>query len=208
MSTIQFKLASYTLIACLFWLPSPATSEPLIAGWIETVTIDLSPHSPMSPPANPPVSSPEQLPAQLPAQLPGQSSPQPKPSLSVHAKLDTGARTVSLHAENIELFSRQTRPWVRFSFTDDNNTHRLVEKPVVRTATIKRHHGKSQQRPVIMLDICLGTTRKTVEANLVDRGGLNYKLLLGRNYLVNDILVASAKKHLLTPQCDSGRDAG
>ncbi|NNG11773.1 MAG: hypothetical protein HKM88_00835 [Halobacteria archaeon] len=118
--------------------------------------------------------------------------------LPVHAKLDTGAKTTSINAVDPIFFTRDSRRWVRFSLTSRQGQTIILERPVVRVATIKRHFSRTQERPVIKLDICIGAVRKMVEVNLVDRTGLNYQLLVGRNFLGSSLLVQSDRTYILS----------
>jgi hypothetical protein len=122
-------------------------------------------------------------------------------SVAVRAKLDTGARTSSINAVDPEFYEQDGRRWVRFALTGRDDRTIVLERPVVRAATIKRHFFRSQERPVINLDICIGPVRKSVEVNLVDRTGLNYQLLIGRNFLKEALLVDAASTYLLPPDC-------
>jgi hypothetical protein len=119
----------------------------------------------------------------------------------IHAKLDTGAKTSSLHAPDPEYITRDGEDWVRISVTNKNIETVMVEAPVVRNSKIKRHFGESQTRPVILLDLCIGDVRKTVEVNLVDRAGMNYQLLVGRNFLKGSLLIDSGATYMLSPGC-------
>jgi len=119
----------------------------------------------------------------------------------MQAKLDTGAKTSSLHAPDPEYFTRHGKEWARISVTNKNIETVMVEAPVVRTATIKRHFGHKQSRPVILLDLCIGNVRKTEEVNLVDRAGMNYQLLVGRNFLKDALLIDSGVTYMLSPDC-------
>lgn len=119
----------------------------------------------------------------------------------LHAKLDTGARTSSLHVPDPEFFERDAKQWVRISVTNRNIETVMIEAPVVRNSKIKRHFGESQTRPVIKLDICIGNVRKTEEVNLVDRAGMNYQLLIGRNFLNGALLIDSGATYRLSPDC-------
>lgn len=121
--------------------------------------------------------------------------------VSVHAKLDTGADTSSINAVDVESFERENETWQRFSVTNRDGRTVTLERPVVRAATVKRHYGGKQERPVIELDICVGPARKTVEVSLVDRSGLKYQLLIGRNFLDHALLVDSGHTYLLSPEC-------
>ena len=121
--------------------------------------------------------------------------------LVLHAKLDTGAKTSSIHAPDPAFFTRSGENWVRLTVTNRDNESATIETKVVRYAKIKRHFGESQARPVIMLDVCIGNVRKTEEVNLVDRGGLNYPLLIGRNFLEGSLLIDSGATYKLSPDC-------
>lgn len=119
----------------------------------------------------------------------------------LHAKLDTGAETTSINAAGHQLFKRDGKRMVRFSLTSRGEKTLELERPVVRVATIKRLFGLRQKRPVIELDICIGPVRKTVEVTLVDRTGLDYQLLIGRNFLGDELLVSAGKTYRLPPNC-------
>ncbi len=122
----------------------------------------------------------------------------------MRAKIDTGADHSSLSATGIAVFSRQGRPWVRFEAVNRWGGKVALERPLVRTARIRRPSGKSQDRPVIDLELCLAGIRKTVEVNLVDRTGLDYRLLLGRSFLAGTFVVDPAAVDLARTGCQRG----
>jgi hypothetical protein len=122
--------------------------------------------------------------------------------IMLHAKLDTGAKTSSINAPDPYYFERDGRQWVRFRITNRDIESVMIEAPVIRESNIKRHFGEKQTRPVIKLHICIGDVAKTIEVNLVDRTGLNYQLLVGRNYLENTYLIDSGSTYSLSPACD------
>lgn len=108
------------------------------------------------------------------------------------AKLDTGAKTSSLHADKIEHFNRDGEPWVRFTLEDIEDRRQdpvRVEKPLVRTAYIKSHQRQSSKRDVVMMNICKNGRDYEAEFNLVDRSNFNYPVLLGRAFLKDVALV-------------------
>ena len=123
--------------------------------------------------------------------------------ITTDAKLDTGAKTSSLNAREIETFRKREEDWVRFTVEERVGRQIIIERPVVRTVNIKRHFGKQQTRPVVELDICLGNRIKRTEVNLVDRRGFNYQMLVGRSFLMGDFLVDPESKFQLQPSCDS-----
>jgi len=109
----------------------------------------------------------------------------------VAAKLDTGAKTASLSARDIERFNRDGEPWVRFYLAIDDAHQHPIEKPLARISKIKRRsgdidsdEGKSYtSRPVIELDICMGSTLQNIEVNLTDRSAFKFPLLIGAEAL-------------------------
>ncbi len=123
-------------------------------------------------------------------------------ALSVKAKLDTGAVTSSLDAANVERFERDGERWVRFTVVDPESGESLeLERPIVRNARIVQHSGKSQRRPIVVLDVCFGPFRREVEFSLVDRSNFIYPVLLGRSALEGAALVDPSETFLNYPDC-------
>ena len=122
--------------------------------------------------------------------------------LEVRAKIDTGAETSSLNCECTNFFEKDGERWVRFSVTNYQGERIFLERKVHRIATIKRHYGEVQERPVVMLGICLGGVYRETEVNVVDRSGLKYPMLVGRQFLEDKFLVDSSEQFINPPHCD------
>ncbi|MGE0388396.1 MAG: ATP-dependent zinc protease [Gammaproteobacteria bacterium] len=118
----------------------------------------------------------------------------------VRAKLDTGARNSSLDAPSLHIFKRGGEDWARFRLDDGSGRGVSIERPVVRFATIKRHFGRTERRPVIRLSLCMDGRLRDAEVNLVDRTGLIYPLLIGRSFLKNHYAVDPASTYLFGRQ--------
>ncbi|MFN3581076.1 MAG: ATP-dependent zinc protease [Pseudomonas sp.] len=112
--------------------------------------------------------------------------------LELPAKLDTGAVTASLSAQNIEVFKRDDEEWVRFQLAVEGEKEgKQLEMPVVRTSKIRRRaadvpDGASEThtaRPVIEMEVCMGNTLHNIEVNLTDRTAFSYPLLIGSTAL-------------------------
>lgn len=131
--------------------------------------------------------------------------------LVVEAKLDTGADTCSLGVERLLEFRRSGRRWVRFWVEDPSEDGRRIryERRLVRWARIERH-GPDDRRPVVGLDLCVGSVARRVEVNLVDRSGFDYPLLVGRNFLAGAFVIDPDAQHLLGLDCpgEAGREEG
>lgn len=126
--------------------------------------------------------------------------------LDLRAKLDTGAKTSSLNATQIHEFERQGHKWVRFDVVNNRGKKITLEKPVHRVVRIKRHTTKPQMRPVIRIDICLGSVYKEAEVNLVNRSNFNYQMLIGRNFLKDAFIVDPAVTFITKPGCQGVKD--
>ncbi|MFQ6571837.1 ATP-dependent zinc protease family protein [Pseudomonas sp. UM16] len=124
--------------------------------------------------------------------------------LEVAAKLDTGAKTASLSARDIKRFKRNGESWVRFYLAIDAAHAHPIERPLARVSKIKRRAGDYNPdegkaytaRPVIELNICMGTARRVIEVNLTDRSAFQYPLLIGSEALKHfDALVDPSLKY-------------
>jgi hypothetical protein len=111
--------------------------------------------------------------------------------VKLRAKLDTGAKTSSLHATDIQRFKRGGQDWVRFSTEDKKNNAKTkhVELPIKREVKIKSHRNNAAVRPVVDIRFCLNGNVYQSEFSLVDRSHFNYPVLLGRRVLKHHILV-------------------
>lgn len=127
----------------------------------------------------------------------------------VTAKLDTGAKTSSLHAGSIEHFERNGDSWVRFAFIPGDGKKPIqIERPLVRTAVIKERQSRSSTRDVVKLTVCKNGRDYETEFTLNDRSNFNYPILLGRSFLAGVALVDSAATFLHEAEKDFCSDRG
>lgn len=127
--------------------------------------------------------------------------------MRIKTKLDPGAKTSSMQAENIKYIKRGKDTYVAFDFSDENldtgkvEVHRLEGK-LVREVVIKRHGAKNITRPVVTMEFCLYHQVYKAEFSLANRGKFNYSILLGRSFLSKVALVDSSQIFLSKPQCE------
>lgn len=127
--------------------------------------------------------------------------------LSMKAKLDSGAKTSSLDASDIEVYREDGERRVRFAITDDDAQESItLERPLERYVRIVRHSGEYQRRPVVRLKVCLGKKRHDIEFSLIDRSNFIYPVLLGRSALQGRALIDPDETYLSRPRCDSADD--
>lgn len=136
--------------------------------------------------------------------------------LRLKARLDTGARTSSLHAVNVEPFEKGDEEWVSFQLpladhqdeddADGANLEDVILEfslPVERTVKIKRKGAPSQRRYVVNMEFCIGGSTHKTEFSLTDRGRFSYPALLGRRFMSDDdILIDSSDSFLATRDCE------
>lgn len=123
-------------------------------------------------------------------------------AISMRGKLDTGAKTSSLHATNITPFTRDGIDMVRYDVEVPREERVLtLESPLVRTVAIKVKGAESSIRPIVEHWLCIGDIARVVEVNLVDRGRFNYPLLIGRTALADVIVVDPGETFTRKPTC-------
>ena len=115
--------------------------------------------------------------------------------LHFYAKIDTGAESSSIHAENITPFKKQENGrsvlYVRFDTVDENFKTRTFIRPVVKIGEVKSALGTSQ-RYFIREKIWIGDAVHSVNVNLADRSHLKRKFLVGKNILDEGYLINTA----------------
>ncbi|MGD8809823.1 MAG: ATP-dependent zinc protease [Gammaproteobacteria bacterium] len=122
-------------------------------------------------------------------------------NLRLKAKIDTGAKSSSLDALNILPFKKDGADWVRFSVAGDLEEVWRFRLPVVRTVGIKRAGAPTLRRYVVELSVCLGPIQKKTEVNLINRSGMNYRMLIGRLFLAGDFLVDPGAAFVTSTTC-------
>lgn len=129
--------------------------------------------------------------------------------IKIKTKLDTGAKTSSIDAVDIEKFERDNDSWVRFTIplarrTDDSDHGKdiIMESPLLRIVKIKDHENEAAARYVVNLTLCIGGQTLTTPVSLANRRRFNYPLLLGRSTLENKALVDPAKTFTASKSCD------
>lgn len=119
--------------------------------------------------------------------------------IKLKAKLDSGAKTSSIHAENIEYFEHDDKVWVRFNLPKGHGkkaVQRSIEAPLLREVRIKRHKLPPISRPVVTMSFCLNSRIYKAQFTLADRGNFNYPILLGRRFLKDNFLIDPAATFL------------
>lgn len=117
----------------------------------------------------------------------------------IQAKIDTGARTSSLHATGIEWFDRDGLRWIRFQL-DIGGGHSeavTIEVPQDDRRLVTSSNGEAQERCIIKTLLTMGDQRFAAEFSLADRSDMKFPILIGRTALRRRFVVDAGRSHLL-----------
>lgn len=117
----------------------------------------------------------------------------------LQVKVDTGAKTSSLHVDNIVKYMDKGKLSVKFDIHPDiHNVERLIScKAVISDIRkIKSSNGVAEQRYVIKTPMRLGDKTWPIEITLTDRADMNYLMLFGREAIGNRLLVDASQVFL------------
>ena len=117
----------------------------------------------------------------------------------IPAKIDTGARTSSLHAHVLDDFLRDGERFVRFAVDWDGVRHHC-EAVHVDVRGITSSNGESQERFVIKTPLSIGNLTFRAEISLADRSQMQFPMLIGRTALRRRMVVDSGHSWLQSSQ--------
>ena len=116
----------------------------------------------------------------------------------IPAKIDTGARTSSLHAQVLEEIERDDGRYVRFAVDWGGKRHEC-EAIHVDVRGVTSSNGETQQRYVIKTVLKIGEHQFKAEISLADRSDMKFPMLIGRSALRRRFFVDSGHSWLQTP---------
>ena len=117
---------------------------------------------------------------------------------TIKVKVDSGARSSSLHAFDLKIFDRDGGQWVRFKVqpvqrSNDNTV--VVEALVLEFRSVRSSSGIAKRRPVIITNIELLGEVWPVELTLASRDEMGFRMLLGREAFRGRFLVDGGKSY-------------
>lgn len=115
------------------------------------------------------------------------------------ARIDSGAETSSINAQNIVRFERDGSNWVRFDMSvPDSEKFLTLEKEVARRVKILQSNiDEAERRVVVELQFVIGNHTQVAEFSLTDRSHLAHQVLIGRNIL-RDVMLIDVGKEFAT----------
>ncbi|MUK49402.1 ATP-dependent zinc protease family protein [Aliivibrio fischeri] len=113
------------------------------------------------------------------------------------ARIDTGAATTSIHATNIQIINQEDESddmrdhlgdTVKFTTYNEDKVATEHTGRIIKVSKIRNAQGV-ERRYAVRMHLRFNGEEKKVAVNLRDRSKLDYKLLIGRNWLEGDYLV-------------------
>jgi len=111
------------------------------------------------------------------------------------ARIDTGAAKSSLDARELKV--HEDRVEFKLPRKYGGLHFRL---PIIEWRHVRTPDGL-ERRPIVELEICLGSKRIRTLVNLADRSMVKYPLILGRNFLKEDFVVDVKRRRTAKPNC-------
>lgn len=118
--------------------------------------------------------------------------------MKIKAKIDTGARSSSLHAYDVKVFERDGKPFVRFEVHPIQRSTRetiVVEAPVLEFRKVRSSSGHAHRRPVIVTTVEALGQSWPIELTLANRDAMGFRMLLGREAVRGRMLVDALKSY-------------
>lgn len=117
---------------------------------------------------------------------------------AIKVKIDTGARTSSLHALHVETFQRDGAEWVRFQvhpMQRDAKTTIHAEAELLEYRHVTSSTGHAALRPVVMTTARLLGELWQIEVTLAGRDAMGFRMLLGREAVRGRFLIDAGRSY-------------
>ena len=117
---------------------------------------------------------------------------------AIKVKVDTGARSSSLHASNLREFDRNGEKWVRFKVHPIQRKRDAtveIEARVIEYRSVRSSSGKATVRPVVITRLTLLGITWPVELTLASRDKMGFRMLLGREAFRGRFIVDAGKSY-------------
>lgn len=111
---------------------------------------------------------------------------------AIKMRVDSGAKTSSLHAFNIQLIDEADGQYATFDIHPVQNNRKLIQRCraiVIDKRDIKSSTGDTERRLVIKTPITVGEETWDIEVTLANRDTMGYRMLLGREAMNKRVLI-------------------
>lgn len=124
---------------------------------------------------------------------------------AVKARVDTGAKTSSLHAFNIHIVDEDGIRYAKFDIHPIQNNRTIVKSckaPLVEHRRVKSSSGDRENRPVVRTLLRMDEKEWEIEVTLTNRDAMGYRMLLGRSALDGRALIDPSASFKFTQLSD------
>lgn len=115
--------------------------------------------------------------------------------VTLPARIDTGAAISSLDARKLTIKGETAE----FTLPEEYGGQH-IRLPIVKWMTVRSAETK-EKRPVVEVELCIGSKKVLTQVNLNDRSNVKYPLLIGRNTLMHDFVVGCDTSYCAKPSC-------
>ena len=118
---------------------------------------------------------------------------------AVKARVDSGAKTSSIQANNIKLIQRGNEEWVSFEanpIQENRSIFVTCEAKVYDKRMVKSSSGISEERFVIKTPVTIGNDTFEIELTLANRDAMEFRMLLGREALMNRYIINTSETYI------------
>lgn len=115
---------------------------------------------------------------------------------TIRAKVDTGARSSSLHVDAHWRFTEAGAPWVGFRLSPGGRRSVEAAAPVHDEREVVDSGGHRTSRIFLRTRLRIADVERDVEINLTDRRGMRFPMLVGRTALAGAFTVDPSRSFL------------
>lgn len=119
---------------------------------------------------------------------------------SIKAKVDTGARTSTIHAFSVRTFEQGGRERVEFlvhPFQKDTDTVVACQADILDRRVVSDSGGHKEERIIIETLLNIGDRSWPIEATLTSRDTMLFRMLLGRTAIKGKAVVNPARSYVV-----------
>lgn len=117
----------------------------------------------------------------------------------IKAKIDTGARSSSIHAFDVQTFLKNGREFVRFTihplqFHDRPEIETVA--PILERRLVRSSNGEVDHRIVVRTSLSLLGQKFPIDLTLANRDAMGFRMLVGREALRGRFLIDASQSYL------------
>ncbi len=127
---------------------------------------------------------------------------------AIKGKIDTGAKTSSLHAFNIDHFTKNGVEYVKFQIHPLQKNQKIIKtciSPIVDHRYVSDSGGKKEKRYVIESKLRIGDLTTKIEITLANRDSMTFRMLFGREAIKKMNMLVDVSKSFVQGKLNKPR---